>query len=59
MILSAVIIIIKIIHLFRYVPSQSDVVVFNAVGSSPSPKYVNALRWYNQIASYNNDEKLA
>ena len=43
----------------RYVPSQGDVVVFNAVGKPPNCKYVNALRWYNHIASYSDDEQLA
>ena len=43
----------------RYVPSQGDVVVFGAVGKPPNCKYVNALRWYNHIASYSDDEQLA
>lgn len=44
---------------YRYVPSQGDVAVFNAVGGKPSCKFVNALRWYNHIVSYSDDEKLA
>ncbi len=43
----------------RYVPSQADVAIFNAVGSSPNEKFVNTLRWFNQLASYNADDKLA
>ena len=44
---------------FRYVPSQADVAVFNAVGTAPAADYVNALRWYNHINSYSADERLA
>ena len=32
--------------------SQADSVVFKALASAPNAKYVNALRWYNQIRSY-------
>ncbi|KAG8124704.1 hypothetical protein E2320_020067 [Naja naja] len=35
-----------------YVPSQADVAVFEAVGSSPPPELYHALRWYNHIKSY-------
>ena len=45
--------------LSRYTPSQGDVVVFEAVGSRPSAKFVNALRWFNHIASYSADMLLA
>ena len=45
--------------LYRYVPSQGDVAIFNAVGSPPSSNYINVLRWYNHIASYSDNEKLA
>jgi hypothetical protein len=37
---------------FSYTPSQADVAVFEAVEKAPAAKYVNALRWYNHIASY-------
>lgn len=43
----------------RYVPSQADVAVFEAVGGTPDVKLVNALRWYNHIQSYSSDDKLA
>ncbi|KAI8893815.1 EF-1 guanine nucleotide exchange domain-containing protein [Globomyces pollinis-pini] len=35
-----------------FVPTQADVAVFEAVQKAPASKYVNALRWYNHIASY-------
>jgi len=35
-----------------WVPSQVDVALFAAIKSSPDAKFVNALRWYNNIASY-------
>lgn len=35
-----------------YVPSQSDAVVFAAVGNAPAAEYVHALRWYNHIRSF-------
>ncbi|KAL5496180.1 hypothetical protein EMCRGX_G012418 [Ephydatia muelleri] len=41
-----------------YVPSQADVAVFNAISERPA-KFQNALRWYNQIASYSEEERLA
>ena len=41
-----------------YVPSQGDVAVFEAVGKPPATEFVNALRWYNHIKSYSDDEKL-
>ena len=40
-------------------PSQGDVAIFNAVGSPPSSNYINVLRWYNHIALYSDNEKLA
>jgi len=39
-----------------YVPSKSDVTVFEKFTSAPAEKYVNALRWYNHIASFNKEE---
>merc|ERR1712170_95547 len=38
-----------------WVPSQVDVALFNAIKSSPDAKYVNALRWRNNIASYKSE----
>merc|ERR1711976_848013 len=38
-----------------WVPSQVDVALFNAIKSSPDAKYVNALRWWNNIASYKSE----
>jgi len=35
-----------------WVPSQVDVALFNAIKSSPDAKFVNALRWWNNINSY-------
>ena len=42
----------------RYVPSQADVAIYNALKGAPPGKFVHALRWYNHIASYSEDEKL-
>lgn len=42
----------------RYVPSQGDVAVFEALSGAPDAKFVNALRWYNQINSYTSNERL-
>lgn len=36
----------------RYVPSQADVAVFEAISSPPSADLCHALRWYNHIKSY-------
>merc|ERR1711908_108088 len=38
-----------------WVPSQVDVALFNAIKSSPNAKYVNALRWWNNISSYKSE----
>jgi|ERR1711868_29769 len=38
-----------------WVPSQIDVALFNAIKSSPDAKFVNALRWWNNIASYKSE----
>ena len=38
--------------LSRFIPSQADVAVFEAVKKAPAAKYVNALRWYNHISSF-------
>lgn len=37
---------------FRYVPSQADVVVFDAISSPPPVDMIHALRWYNHIKSF-------
>lgn len=36
----------------RFVPSQDDVAVFEALGKAPAGKYSHALRWYNHISSF-------
>ena len=43
--------------LIRYLPTQGDVVVFEAVKKAPPADLENALRWYNHIASFNAGEK--
>jgi len=40
-----------------YTPSVADVEAFKAVGSAPEPKYVNALRWYNHIKFFPENER--
>jgi len=35
-----------------YVPSQADAAVFAELAGSPKAEFVNALRWWNQINSY-------
>ena len=40
-----------------FVPSQADLVIFEALGKAPSSDH--ALRWWNQIASYTSDEQKA
>ncbi|KAJ8712445.1 hypothetical protein PYW07_005287 [Mythimna separata] len=42
-----------------YTPTQADVQVFEQVGKAPSASLPHALRWYNQIASYNANERKA
>jgi elongation factor 1-beta len=37
---------------FRYTPSQADVIIYKALGSAPGSEHPNALRWYNHITSY-------
>ncbi|GFR59540.1 elongation factor 1 beta', partial [Elysia marginata] len=37
---------------FRYVPSQADNVVYDAVGKAPAASLAHALRWYNQMKSW-------
>ncbi|MBN3286783.1 EF1B factor, partial [Polyodon spathula] len=39
-----------------YVPSQADVVVFDALSSPPSAELFHALRWYNHIKSYQKEK---
>jgi len=38
-----------------YNPSQSDSVLFEAVGKLPDNKFVHVRRWYNHINSYGNE----
>ena len=38
--------------MFRYVPSQADVAVYDAVGKAPAASLAHALRWFNQMTSY-------
>ncbi|XP_033639557.1 elongation factor 1-beta-like [Asterias rubens] len=40
-----------------YTVSQADVVVFQAMSGAPSADLCNALRWYNQVKSYNSQFK--
>jgi len=40
-----------------YTPSQSDVLLFDAFGSAPDKKFAHLSRWYNQIKSYNANER--
>ncbi|KAJ8314377.1 hypothetical protein KUTeg_008938 [Tegillarca granosa] len=40
-----------------YEPSQADAVVFAALSSPPPADLAHALRWYNQINSYNLSER--
>lgn len=42
-----------------FTASQSDVAVFEALGSAPSSSFANALRWYSQINSYNAADRKA
>jgi len=42
-----------------YTPSQSDVLLFDALGSAPDKKYPHLSRWYTQIKSYNANERKA
>lgn len=48
---------LEFVHLlFRYVPSQADIAVFEALSGAPAAKFVHALRWYNQIKSYGSEK---
>lgn len=40
-----------------YTPSQSDVLLFDALGSAPDQKFAHLSRWYNQIKSYSPNER--
>ena len=37
---------------YRFVPSQADVAVFDAISAQPPADLCHALRWYNHIKSY-------
>ena len=43
---------------FRYVPSQADVAIFEALSGAPAESFVHARRWYKHIDSYSADERL-
>jgi elongation factor 1-beta len=36
----------------RYVPSQADTAVFEALKEAPASELAHALRWYNHIKSF-------
>lgn len=40
----------------RYVPSQADVAVFEAISGPPPADLYHALRWYNHIKSYEKEK---
>ncbi|XP_065195188.1 elongation factor 1-beta-like [Sycon ciliatum] len=40
-----------------YVPSQADAAVFKSLTSAPAAELIHALRWYNQINSYETSER--
>lgn len=42
---------------YSYVPSQADSVVYAALSGAPSADLMHALRWFNQISSYNESER--
>lgn len=46
-------------YIVGFVPSKADEETFAAVGAAPEAKFVNALRWYNQINSYPESERKA
>uniref|UniRef100_A0A7N9IFB5 Translation elongation factor EF1B beta/delta subunit guanine nucleotide exchange domain-containing protein n=1 Tax=Macaca fascicularis TaxID=9541 RepID=A0A7N9IFB5_MACFA len=43
-------------ELMRYVPSQADVAIFEAVSDPPPANLCHALRWYNRIKSYEKEK---
>uniref|UniRef100_A0A2M4BZ45 Putative elongation factor 1-beta n=1 Tax=Anopheles marajoara TaxID=58244 RepID=A0A2M4BZ45_9DIPT len=44
-------------YISGYVPSKADLSVFEALGKAPAAANVNALRWYNHIASFSAQER--
>ena len=41
---------------FRYVPSQGDSVVYEALSGVPPSDLPHALRWYNHITSFGSEK---
>ena len=41
---------------FRYVPSQGDTVVYEALSGVPPSDLPHALRWYNHITSFGSEK---
>ena len=41
---------------FRYVPSQGDTVVYEALSGLPPSDLPHALRWYNHITSFGSEK---
>lgn len=50
-------ILIDLLVIYSYTPTQADVEVFEQVGKAPSANLAHALRWYNHIASYTPAER--
>lgn len=47
----------QLIYFFRYTPSKADLSVFDALGKAPASNFVNANRWYRNIASFSTQER--
>lgn len=48
---------VKFLLFYRYHPTQGDLVVFEAVKTTPSTDLQNVLRWYKHIASFSDIER--